>query len=264
MAFEWETLTRGPEDAEHGVLLLPGGGCPAASLGGLMAAPALAGLRLVAATLPGHAGTPPAADCTVEHHALLAAELARQRRCETVMGFSMGATVALEMAVSGQHSGPVVLAGISLSATDEPAFFRGLVRVSPRLGDLPVALLMRLAATMAARSGDVPVEHRGALVAGLRRNDRHHLGRSMAAYATYLGAYADPAGRLCAAGVPAWLVHTEKGDGGLTAEERAGLEQCESVHLVTLPGASTFLPEERPAEVAAVIAEAVRAGHQSR
>lgn len=257
MAFEWDTLTRGPDDAEHGVLLLPGGGGPAASLGGLMAEPALAGVRLVAATLPGHAGTTPVEDCTVEGLAHLAADLARERRCDVVMGFSMGATVALEMAASRQHAGPVVLAGISLSAADEPGFFRGLVRVSPRLGDLPVALLMRLAAMMAARS-DVPPEHRDALVAGLRRNDRHHLGRSMAAYATYLGAHADPAARLCAAGVPAWVVHTEKGDGGLTPGERATLERCESVHVVTLPGASMFLPEERPAEVAAVIADAVR------
>ena len=43
----------GPADAEHTVLLLPGGWCTAVFYEELMAEPALAGIRLVAVTLPG-------------------------------------------------------------------------------------------------------------------------------------------------------------------------------------------------------------------
>ena len=53
---DWELREAGPIDAEHTVLLFPGGLCGAGSFAEVMAEPALAGMRLVAATLPGHAG----------------------------------------------------------------------------------------------------------------------------------------------------------------------------------------------------------------
>ncbi len=62
----WELREAGPVDAEHTVLLFPGGLCGAGSFAEVMAEPALAGMRLVAATLPGHAGAPPPSDYTVE------------------------------------------------------------------------------------------------------------------------------------------------------------------------------------------------------
>jgi len=258
MSVEWDIIESGPPDAAHGVLLLPGGGCPAAEYGPVMEQPQLRHLRLVAATLPGHAGARPPLDFSVPSYAEEAARVAREHRCDVVVGFSMGATIALEMALSGKHTGPVVLLGISMSAEDEPGFFRALVRVSPRLGGRPVGLLMRLSA-MAARRAKAPAEHRAAMAAGLRRNDGRVLGQAMTAYLDHLTA-GDAAQRLCEAGVPAWVVHTEKGgDGGLTAAERETLSGCGSVHLVTLPGASFLLPDERPAEVADVIAEAVLA-----
>jgi len=258
MSVEWDVVESGPADAAHGVLLLPGGGCPAAEYGPVMEQPALADVRLVAATLPGHAGTPPPADFSVAHYAEEAAQLAEKYRCDVVAGFSMGATVALEMALAGKHTGPLVLLGISMSAEDEPGFFRAIVRASPRLGGRPVSLLMRLSAVAAARAKASP-EHRAAMAAGLRRNDGPTLGRAMTAYLDHL-AVDGAAQRLCQAGVPAWVVHVEKGgDGGLTASEREALGGCGSVHLVTLPGSSFLLPDERPAEVADVIAEAVLA-----
>lgn len=254
----WETITCGPDDARHGVLLLPGGACPAESYAPLLAQPALAHVRLVAATMPGHAGTPPPADFSIEHYAKLAAGLAQEHRCDVVVGFSIGATVALEMVAGGLHNGPVVLLGISLSAADEPAFFRVLVRLSAPLRDLPVALLMRMTA-LATRTAKVPAEHRQVLAAALRRNDPHVLRRAMVAYLSYLEAHPSPATALCSAGVPAWVVHAEKGDGGLTDEERAALSACPSVRVVTFPGTTFFLPDEKPREIAEILVEAVRA-----
>jgi pimeloyl-ACP methyl ester carboxylesterase len=91
-------------------------------------------LRLVAATLPGHAGAPPPGDYSIEHCARLAIDLARKVGAKVVVGFSMGASVALEMVASGGFAGPVVLLGISLSAQDEPAFFHAIVRLGAVLG----------------------------------------------------------------------------------------------------------------------------------
>ena len=58
------------------------------------------------------------------------------------------------------------------------------------------------------------------------------------------------------AGVPTWIVHAEKGDGGLTDEERRTLEACPHAHLVTIPGHVFFLPNEVPEPIAQVIVEA--------
>src|SRR6266576_5458661 len=97
MDTRWEIVESGPLDAERTVLLLPGGMCSAGSYAEVMAAPALAGMRLVAATLPGHAGAPPPDDYSIESNARLAAELARKVGTDLVVGFSMGGSVALEM-----------------------------------------------------------------------------------------------------------------------------------------------------------------------
>ena len=47
-----------------------------------------------------------------------------------------------------------------------------------------------------------------------------------------------------------WIVHAEKGDGGLTDEERRTLEACPHAHLVTIPGHVFFLPNEVPEAIA--------------
>ena len=256
MAVEWQLVRSGPDAAEHGVLLLPGGACAARSYDEVMAQPALAGTRLVAATLPGHAGTRPPLDFSVENYARFAAKLAADHRCDVVVGFSMGATVALEMVASELFAGPAVLLGISLSAQDEPAFFRWIVRLSEVLGGLPTSALMRMTA-MATKAAHVSDEHRAEMRADLLANDGRVLSHGMRAYLEYLDRHESPADRLCSAGVPAWVVHAEKGDGALTDAERRTLVACPHTTLITIPGTRFFLPDEEPERVAEIIAEAV-------
>jgi pimeloyl-ACP methyl ester carboxylesterase len=111
VAVEWELREAGPSDAVHTVLLLPGGMCSAGSYAEVMAEPALAGMRLVAATLPGHAGAPPPQDYSIENYARWAAEVARNVGADVVVGFSMGASVAtlprmLTARVGGERRSP--------------------------------------------------------------------------------------------------------------------------------------------------------------
>ena len=101
MAVDWELREAGPADAAHTVLLLPGGMCSAGSFAELMAQPSLAGIRMVATTMPGQAGAPPPDDSSVEHYARLTSELAAKVGADVIVGFSMGAVVAVEMVVSG-------------------------------------------------------------------------------------------------------------------------------------------------------------------
>ena len=68
------------------MLLVPGGMMAARSYDRVLAQPALARVRLVAATLPGHAGTPPPDDLSVERYAKLATELAADHRCGVALG----------------------------------------------------------------------------------------------------------------------------------------------------------------------------------
>ena len=140
LSVEWEICESGPAGAERTVLL-PGGLNTARSYAELMAQPALARIHLIAATLPGHGGTPPPADFSIENYARLGSKLAADHGCDAVVGFSIGARVALEMAASGGFSGPVVLLGISLSLADEPA----VLRVMDRLGAPPASLRLSAA-----------------------------------------------------------------------------------------------------------------------
>ena len=257
MAVDWELRESGPADARHTVLLLPGGMCSAGSFAELMAEPALGELRLVAATLPGHAGAPPPEDYSIENYARLTAELATQVGADIVVGFSMGGSVAIEMVASGAFAGPAVLLGISLSTKDEPAFFRGLVRLGSVLGGLPAAGLAKAAGSMVKRI-PVSAERQAELREDFRKNESRHTQPGLREYVRWLGRHDRPAERLCEAGVPTWIVHAEKGDGGLTDDERQTLEACPHAHLVTLPGHVFFLPNEVPGPIADVIVEAVR------
>jgi hypothetical protein len=54
-----------------------------------------------------------------------------------------------------------------------------------------------------------------------------------------------------------WIVHAEKGDGGLTDDERRTLDACPHAHVVTIPGAVFFLPNEIPERIAEIIGEAL-------
>ena len=255
MALEWELREQGPADAAHTALLLPGGMCSAGSFAELMAEPSLAEMRFVAATLPGQAGAPPPDDYSVENYARLSAELARRLGADIVVGFSMGAVVAVEMVVSGAFSGPVVLLGVSLSTKDEPAFFRALIRLGSVLGSLPAALLAKGAASMVKRIPASP-ERQAELREDFRRNVPRDAQQALRQYLEWLGRGDSRADRLCKAGVPAWIVHADKGDGGLTEDERRTLEACPHAHVVTIPGHVFFLPNEVPEPIAAVVLEA--------
>jgi pimeloyl-ACP methyl ester carboxylesterase len=221
-----------------------------------MAQPELAAVRLVAATLPGHAGTPPPDDFSVENYARLAAGLVDRFSCDVVVGFSMGATVAIEIVASGAFSGPVVLLGVSLSKEDEPVFFRAIGHLGAVLGSLPSAAMLKMVG-LVTKHARVPAERGAELLADFRKNDPHVMRKSFRAYLRYLGLHKDPAKRLCDAGVPAWVVHAEKGDGGLTDRERRTLEACDHVSVITIPGTSYLIPNEEPERVAEVIVQAL-------
>lgn len=256
MDTRWETVVAGPDGAEKTVLLLPGGMISARSYAELMAEPALARARLLAVTLPGNAGAPPLEDFSIEASAHALAGFASRSGVDVVVGFSNGATIAYEMVVSGGFTGPVVLLGISLSARDESAFFRGMIRLCSVLGTLPIAFLKKVAGSLIP--GAVAPERRAELKADFAKNNAGDLRRALREYLRWLHRDDDPARRLCEAGVPTWLVHAEKGgDGGLTPQERAVLEACPHVHLVTLPGKVFFIPNEAPERVAEVIVDAL-------
>ena len=253
---KWEIVESGPAGAEQTVLLLPGGMCSARSYAEVMAVSTLARTRLLAVTLPGHAGAPSPKDFSTESYARITAELAKSAGVDVVVGFSMGAMVAYEMAVSGSFAGPVVLLGASLSAADEPRFFRAIIRLGSILGTLPMAVLKKGAASM-VKHAPVPPERQAELRADFARNNTHHMLQGLQAYLRWLRRDEDPARRLCEAGVPAWVVHAEKGDGGLTQHERTTLEACPHVRVVTFPGHVFFLPNEVPDRIADVIVQAL-------
>lgn len=255
MALDWELREQGPAAAAHTVLLLPGGMCSAGSYAEVMAEPALAGMRLVAATLPGQAGAPPLDDSSVENYARLISQLVAQVGADVVVGFSMGAVVAVEMVVSGAFDGPVVLLGVSLSTKDEPTFFRAIVRLGSVLGGLPAAVMIKGVTSMVKR---IPVspERQAELREDFRRNVPAHAQTGLRQYVDWLKRGDGRAQRLCDAGVQTWIVHAEKGDGGLTDGERRTLEACPHVQLVTIPGHVFFLPNEIPEQIAGIIREA--------
>jgi pimeloyl-ACP methyl ester carboxylesterase len=258
MPIGWETVEVGPADAERTVLLLPGGMCSARSYAEVMAESSLTGYRLVAATFPGQCGTPPPDDFRPEHYARITAELARDVGADVVVGFSMGAVVAYEMAVSGGFAGPLVLLASSFSPPDEPAFFRGIVRLTSVLGTLPMAVMKKGVASMVKQAA-VPPERQAELKSDFALNDVHDMKGALQAYVSWLHRDDDRARRLCDTRLPVWVVHAEKGDGGLTPHERSVLEACPNAHVVTIPGHVFFLPNDVPGAVADVIVEAVGA-----
>ena len=256
MKTAWEIVEWGPADAGRTVLLLPGGMCSARSYTELAQQPSLAGLRLVAATMPGHAGAPPPDDFSPEAYGRIAAELAAQIGADVVVGFSMGANAALEMVEQGLFTGPTVLLGISLSQSVESPVLTYLMRLTKVLGNLPLALMRAGTASMMKKMPVSP-DRRAELAADFRKNDLRAMRAAFREYLTWLSSGEDHAAMLCRSGVPTWVVHAEKGDGGLTDAERRTLEACPSVELVTIPGHVFFLPLEVPEQIAASVNEAV-------
>src|SRR6188472_3101598 len=183
----WERLIAGPSHADRSVLLLPGGANAARSFDLVMAEPALSGVRMVATTLPGMAGAPLTEEVSIPALARRAGELAAEHECDVVAGFSHGATVALEMVLSGHFHGPVVLLGISLTTEDEATVFRAAVRVSQRVGSWPMAVMLRLLPLM-ARSAKTPDPHKGELIEDLKQNRPSDSLRVCVEYLDYIAA----------------------------------------------------------------------------
>src|SRR6476469_5263373 len=229
----WELVTAGPPEADRSVLLLPGGANAARSFNLVMADPALSGVRLVATTLPGMAGAPVSEDVSIPALSRRAGELAEEHGCDVVVGFSHGATVALDMVLSGQFHGPVVLLGISLTTEDEAALFRAVVRASQKVGSWPMAALLRLMPLM-ARSAKTPELHKKELVEDFKQNKAGESVLVCGEYLDYIAEDRDCAAELADSGNPVWVVHAEKGDGGLTVTERATLQAAPNVTVVTI------------------------------
>ena len=254
----WDTIQSGPADAEHTVLLLPGGWCTAMSYRELMAEPSLAKVRLVAVTLPGNGGTPAPRDLSMENYARLTAELADRLGCTALVGHSWGANVALEMAGSGAFTGPVVLLAPSFSRRDEAMIIRVVDRLAGVFGWLPFAA-MRWMLRFAVKGSPLPADRIAELVTELQKNDAEFMRRGIHRYLQYLDRYGSVASRLCAAAVPAWVVHGQTGDGGVTDEERRTLRAYPWIRIVTIPGRSFFTPNEEPALVAGLVVAALDA-----
>lgn len=252
----WDRRESGPAGAEHTVLLLPGGMGTAAQYTELMAEPDLADLRLVAVTLPGHGGTAEPGDISVESYARLIAECAADLGCDVVVGFSMGANYALEMAASGSYRCPLVLLAPSFSRRDEAVAMRALDKLGRLLGSLPFAALLKMIG-MAMKQVKVPQERQNALVAEMRKNRPAVFQRSIHAYLRYLDKHGSVAQRLCDSGVPAWVVHGERGDGGISDDERRIFDGCPQISIITIPGTSFYPPIEESALVAKLITAAL-------
>src|SRR3954447_17927335 len=134
----WEIRESGAADAQHTALLLPGGLCKPEFYDDMLAEPGIrdAPVRWIATTLPGFGGTAPLDDLRYESNATAAARLATDLGCDVIVGHSMGANLAIEMVVSGQFAGPVVLLSPSFSRGDEAKEFAFMERVGrvPGLG----------------------------------------------------------------------------------------------------------------------------------
>src|SRR3954451_25193519 len=97
----WDVRESGPLDAEHTLLLLPGGMSTTVAMEPIMDALAPAAIRVVAATLPGFGRTWNPDDLSMENSAALAAKLAADVGADLVAGHSLGANVAIEMLAAG-------------------------------------------------------------------------------------------------------------------------------------------------------------------
>jgi pimeloyl-ACP methyl ester carboxylesterase len=221
------------------------------------AEPTIASLRFVATTLPGFAGTPPLDDVGIENYARGAAKLAADLRCDIAVGHSMGANVALEMAASGAFSGPVVLVSPAFSREDELPGLSVLDRLAHRgLGRFPYVLMLKLIGP--GMKKELPAgPRRDVLIADLKNNDPTFMRSEMRAYLQYLDRHGSVAGRLCEAGVPAWVSFGDHSDTSPTDDERRVLEACPTVTLVTIEEATHASLVQKPGRIAELVLAAV-------
>jgi pimeloyl-ACP methyl ester carboxylesterase len=106
--------------------------------------------------------------------------------------------------------------------------------------------VLKMGLASMAKHAPVPPERQAELQADFARNDIGDMRRGLPAYLGWLRRDDDRAKRLCETNVASWVVHAEKGDGALTQHERAVLEACPHVRVVTIPGQSSFSPTRCP------------------
>jgi pimeloyl-ACP methyl ester carboxylesterase len=254
----WQVREHGSPEAVHSALCLPGGLCSAEFFADVAAQASLAeaGVRLVATTLPGYAGTAPTADYGMEGYAAGATNLADALGCDSVVGHSLGANVAIEMAGSGAFSGPLVLLSPSFSRPDEALILRVLHRAAGVLGRLPYAAMLKVIGP--AMKNEIPEARYETLVAEMQKNDPAFLRAQVRLYFEYLDRHGSLATRLCDSGSRAHVAYgEEKGEVGITDEERRLIEDCATTTLEMIPGAGHMTLNQKPERVAAIIAETI-------
>jgi pimeloyl-ACP methyl ester carboxylesterase len=260
--------TGGPDGAARKVLCLPGGLCTAAFFDDLFAEPAIAegDVRLIATTVPGFGGVPlPAGfDGSVESHAKLAASLAADLGCDTVLGHSFGANIALEMAAGRHFDGRLILLSPSFSREDEAKALAVMNRIGyvPGVRAVVDAIVFRSFAKLLA--GNVPDDRVDVLAAEMAGADRKDVRLTTRRYFEYLDKHGTLAGRLCRSGVSAEVAFGDADDVGLTAAERGALESCATTRLHTVPDCGHMVINQRPEWVAELIGAVLSAGSAAR
>ena len=194
----WVLHESGPAGADHTVLLIPGGLGTAAFLDDVLAEPGLvdASIRFVATTVPGFGDTAPLDDLRMEHYAALGGQLARDLGCDVVVGHSLGANLALEMAAAGGFTGPIVLLAPSFSREDE---FKGLATLDrigrvPGIGRLAWAAMLRTLPHAMRHS--LPAARRRVLVAEMQKADPRFCRAMVRRYFEYLDRHGSLVARL--------------------------------------------------------------------
>ena len=253
----WELHVSGPDDADRAALLLPGALCTAAFFDDLMAEPRIseASIRLVATTVQGFGRTPAPDDLSMESYARLAGKLAAELDCDAVVGHSFGANIAIEMAATGEFSGPLLLLSPTFSRMDESIFPRVLDWLGRVFGALPYAAMFKIIGP--AMKSSLPPDRYEALVAELKSNDPRFVRRQTHEYLDYLDRHGKLVPRLCDAEVTAQVVFGEHDDVGLKEEERSALEGCPRTTLTTIPGAGHFTMNQEPGRVAELLLDLV-------
>lgn len=253
----WVLRETGPKGAPHAVLLLPGALATSAFYDDLLAQPTIrdAPIRFVATTLPGFGGTKPPEDLSMESYAQLASRLVADLSCDVIVGHSLGANVAIELASIGSFGGPLVLLSPSFSREDESKFPRALDRLSRVFGHLPYSLMLKVIGP-AMKSG-LPPARREVLTNELKKNQPRFLRDQTHQYLAYLDRHGSLAERFRDSTPQAWVVYGERDDVRLSPEERAVLEETPGIRLVEIGDAGHFTLNQKPDQIADLVLEAV-------
>jgi pimeloyl-ACP methyl ester carboxylesterase len=255
--FGWVLRDIGPEGASHTVLLLPGALATPAFYDDLLAQPTIrdAPIRFIATTLPGFGGTQPPDDLSMESYAQLASRLVADLSCDVIVGHSLGANVAIELASTGDFSGPLVLLSPSFSRKDESKFPRALDRLSRVFGHLPYSLMLKVIGP--AMKSSLPPARREVLTNELKKNQPRFLRDQTRQYLAYLDRHGSLAKRFCDSTTEAWVVYGERDDVRISPEERALLEEAPGIRLVEIGDAGHFTLNQKPDKIADLVLQAV-------